>query len=56
MRCYICDTYIEDPKIDPRDGKVMPCNDCLSEIDEALSDFDGEDLMVDWGFMLDDND
>lgn len=42
MRCHICDTLMEDPKIDPRDGKYRPCSDCEEAIGEIILDSDPE--------------
>ena len=56
MHCYICDTFMEDPKFD-RNGKTLPCTNCQTEIDEALAGYgDDFDVMVDWSFMLEEED
>lgn len=41
-RCYICDTYIEKPEIDPRDGQLRPCNTCEEAIEEDIRGDDEE--------------
>lgn len=42
MKCHICDEDLDDPTIDPRDGKFMPCSKCLDEVYDALTEF-GDD-------------
>ena len=48
-RCYNCDTYIEDPRIDPKTGKIRHCNDCDDHIQDAVGDFrdDDDDVILD---------
>lgn len=41
-RCYICDTFIDKPKIDRKTGKIAHCGDCDDVIGEILSDFDDD--------------
>lgn len=43
-RCYICDVELDEPKIDPRDGKARPCSDCEQAIDEAVQEFEEDPL------------
>lgn len=45
-RCYICDTYIEKPVIDPKTGKIAHCSACQDEIEETLSDFHDDEYTV----------
>lgn len=52
MHCYICDTFLEDPKFDS-DGKTLPCSHCQAEIDDAISGY-GDDYVID--FDLDEDD
>lgn len=56
MRCYICDTPLEDPKFDRRDGKVRPCSSCEDVIDDALADFEVEDVEVQLELPFDEED
>lgn len=39
-RCYICNTFIDEPRIDRKTGKIAHCRDCDTVITETLSDFD----------------
>jgi NAD-dependent SIR2 family protein deacetylase len=56
-RCYICDSYIERPTIDPKTNKIRHCDACDNEIQEAVGDFDEdspEALLVDFLMRADD--
>ena len=48
MRCPICDKPLEGPQTDPRDGRIVPCEECQEIIEDALSEFeemeDSEDV------------
>lgn len=37
--CYICDGGIDEPKIDPRDGKIRPCSVCEDVVQETLEGY-----------------
>jgi hypothetical protein len=54
-RCYICDTYIETPRIDPKTGKMRHCSGCDEHIQDALGDFETDEtdnqLTFDWGAL-----
>ena len=44
LRCYICNSDIQDPTIDPRDGRWRPCYVCEAAIDEYVgNDYDDDD-------------
>lgn len=43
MRCYICDAELTEVEFD-HDLSIRPCGVCLEAIDEALEDFDTNDL------------
>lgn len=40
--CYICDTPMEDVKLDPRDGKIRPCSHCENIVQELVQEWDRE--------------
>lgn len=42
MRCYICNSFIQEPTIDPRDGSINPCPTCMGEISDTLEDYDSD--------------
>lgn len=35
MRCYVCNSYIEDPEFD-QDHKALPCPDCNDVVIDTL--------------------
>ena len=41
MRCYICDSAIAEPKLNPElgVGKVDPCDHCMLIVEETLAGF-----------------
>lgn len=45
-RCYICDTYIETPEIDSRDGRIKPCTECEHWVDEASREGTDDDFIA----------
>lgn len=43
MKCYICDSTIDEPQFDPRDRKVRPCGKCLDSVQDCLDGFKKQD-------------
>lgn len=43
MRCNICDSVINEPRIDPRDHKIRPCEKCEASIQDCLDGFKKQD-------------
>ena len=54
-RCYICDTLIHDVKLD-ENNKILPCQDCLDEIQEVSSEDATLDLLAEMGYSFDSDD
>lgn len=50
-RCYICDSFIETPRIDPKTGKMRHCSDCDDHIQDALGDFETDDDQLEFDFL-----
>lgn len=38
--CYICGNYIDEPKIDWRDKKLEPCDECKREVEQIVREYD----------------
>lgn len=45
MSCYICGNNIDEPRLDPRDMKTMPCSVCEQVIQDTIDSYpkEGED-------------
>jgi len=46
MPCYICNRPIDEPRLDPRDMKTVPCSTCEQIIQEAASVVSDEDIFT----------
>lgn len=46
-RCYICDSKLSEIEFENDKYLVAPCNHCLSEIQEMVSERNIEDLFLD---------
>lgn len=44
MPCYICNRPIDEPRLDPRDMKTVPCSTCEQIIQEAAQVDSDEDV------------
>ena len=44
MPCYICDRPVDEPRLDPRDMKTVPCSTCEQIIQEAAQVDSDEDV------------
>ena len=42
MRCYICNTPLDDPKFD-HENKTLPCGSCQAVIDDTIAGYGYED-------------
>lgn len=42
MRCYICDSELDEVQLDD-DNKALPCGSCQEVIADTLADFEQED-------------
>ena len=54
-RCYICNALIHDVKMD-ENNQILPCQDCLDEIQEVSSEDATLDLLADMGYSFDTDD
>lgn len=53
MRCHICNEVLDEVEVDPRDGKVCPCPECQSHVDDVILDteiLDLDELFIDEDF------
>ena len=41
-RCHICDNKLDIVETDERDGRIKPCENCQTEIDDAVYEMDEE--------------
>lgn len=44
MPCYICDRPVDEPRLDPRDMKTVPCSTCEQIIQDAAQVSSDEDI------------
>ena len=54
MSCYICDRQIEEPRLDHRDMKIMPCGVCDAAVQDCLDGYpslDEEDDRVPFAYI-----
>jgi hypothetical protein len=65
MPCYICNQAVDEPRLDPRDMKTMPCSTCEHVIQDCIDSYpkdkddekfflDSEDVVVYLDTTLDD--
>lgn len=56
MSCYICGAAIDEPKLDPRDMKTMPCSTCEQVIQDTIDSYPREGDPDDYVVYLDPDD
>lgn len=42
--CYICETRMDEIRLDPHDLKPRPCSECEQIIEESLQEFGDPDV------------